>query len=218
MKKCFLSVFLTFLCFALLSACGKYDYSVHISDEKSDLFRAECEEFTLTVTCVSREYPYLCDGVAANKSDLLEAVLTEPQPSGAEYEIYFLEDVPRGGDMSFRSVTGDYYYSRSVETFPDGALSVKIVKNGVPQELLLTSVKTEDTLSPEQALQKAIAAEQETVDRMTEGGAFCGEFHVRLLRRDKNYYYVGIVDRRGGILALLLDAETGEVLARRQHG
>lgn len=38
---------------------------------------------------------------------------------------------------------------------------------------------------------------------------------MRLLRRDKNYYYVGITDCTGKTISLLLNAETGEVLARR---
>lgn len=216
MKKSFLPFLTLLLLLPALSACGKYDYSAHISDVKSDLFLAETETYTLTVSCISREYPYLCDGVAASRSNLLEAVLTEKTPSGGEYELYFLEDVPKGGDMSFRSVTGDYFYSRSAEEFPEGSLSVRVVKDGVNEELLATSIKNENTLSPEEALEKAVTAEHETIEKMTRGGRFCGEFHVRLLRRDKNYYYVGIINEQGDILALLLDSETGETLARRE--
>lgn len=216
MKKSFLPFLTLLLLLPALSACGKYDYSAHISDVKSDLFLAETETYTLTVSCISREYPYLCDGVAASRSNLLEAVLTEKTPSGGEYELYFLEDAPKGGDMSFRSVTGDYFYSRSAEEFPEGSLSVRVVKDGVNEELLATSIKNENTLSPEEALEKAVTAEHETIEKMTRGGRFCGEFHVRLLRRDKNYYYVGIINEQGDILALLLDSETGETLARRE--
>ncbi len=217
MKKCFLAFLSLFLLLPALSACGKYDYSAHISDERSDLFLAETEDYTLTVACVSREHPFLLDGIAAPRTDLLEAVLTEKTPSGAEFELYFLEDVPRGGDMSFRSTTGDWFYSRTAERFPEGSVSVKVVKDGVAEELLATGVKTEHTLSSREALARAVEAEREKIGGMTVGGKFCGEFHVRLLRRDKNYWYVGIVDGGGGILALLLDSETGEVLARRQR-
>ena len=58
-------------------------------------------------------------------------------------------------------------------------------------------------------------AEKETIANMTQNGAFGGEFYVRLLRRDKNYYYVGIIDTSGKTVSLLLDGESGEVLARR---
>ncbi len=215
MKRVFLSFLLLFFLLPLCSACGKYDYYAHVSDEKSDIFLAETEEFTVAVSCAVREHPFLCDGVAAGKNALLEAVLTEKSPSGAEYEIYFLFDTPCGGDMSFRSVTGDYYYSRSCETFPEGSVSLRVVKDGAAVDLLSTSVKTERTLSPREALGYAVEAEKETIEEMTRGREFFGEFHVRLLRRDKNYYYVGIISQQGDILALLLDGETGEVLARR---
>lgn len=215
MKKFIPCFLLSVAAIVSLSGCGKYDYSVHISDERSDLFTAETEEYSLTVSCMTRENPYLLDGVTCTKSKLVEVVLAEHTLSGAEYEVYFLEDVPRGGDMSFRSVSGDYAYSRSVEEFPSGTVSLRVVKDGAATEIAATSVKTEQTLSPAQALEKAISAESERVESMTRGGAFYGEFHVRLLRRDKNYYYVGIIDEQGGILALLLDSETGEVLARR---
>ena len=49
---------------------------------------------------------------------------------------------------------------------------------------------------------------------MTAGSTFEGEFTVRLMRRSRNYYFVGITGKKENA-ALLLDAETGEVLARR---
>ncbi len=205
---------------ALASAagCKSYDYFSHVSDVVCDIFCAETEEFSLTVSCAEREYPYLADGVAAPRTRTVEAVLREHAPSGAEYEIYFLEDVPRGGDMSYRSVSGDYFYSRGAESFPERSVSLRVVRDGAAQDLLATSVKTESTLSPEAALRSALGAERETVGALTRGGTFRGEFHVRLLRRDVNYYYVGILGGNGERVSLLLDSETGEILARRETG
>lgn len=199
----------------VLAGCGKYDYTAHISDERCDLFLAETENYTVTVSCRIRENPYALDGVAGERVRMVEIVLAERAPSGAEYEAYFIEDVPRGGDMSFRNVSGDYAYSRTVTDFPSGSLSLRIVKDGAAEDLLLTSVKTERTLSTEEILSRAIEAERPLIESLTVGKQFCGEFHVRLLRRDKTYYYVGIVDRNGKTVALLLDSETGETLARR---
>ena len=50
---------------------------------------------------------------------------------------------------------------------------------------------------------------------LRQDGRLNAEFYVRLLKRDKPYYYVGITDRDGNTLSLLLDGATGEVLARR---
>lgn len=208
----------TALCMTALCACGnKCDYTDYLSDVRSDLFCAETENFSVTLSCVSREYPYVSDGVASAKTDLVEIVLKSE--SGGTYEIYILDDTVWGGEMSFRNVSGDYYYSRGTERFPEGSVSLRVVRNGKEETTVTaTSVKNENTLSVDGALSSAIQAEGDTVGALTKDGLFYGEIYVRLLRRDKNYYYVGIVDKTGRTVSLLLDAETGEVLARRVSG
>lgn len=120
-----------------------------------------------------------------------------------------------GGEMSFRTARGDYFFSQSLPTVPEQSITLRIVQDGKSCEIAATSVKTEETLSPEAALSHAVAAEEEAIARMTKDGAFCGEFRVRLLRRDATYYYVGIVGTDKKKISLLLDSETGEVLAKR---
>ncbi len=198
-----------------LAACGKqYDYTAHISEAKRDIFRAETEEFTLVLSCVEREHPYCADGIVCPKSNVVEISLTPAILSGAEYQIYVTGKGGWGGEASFRNTFGDYFLSRSVEVFPEQTVSLRVEWENEVREIAATSVKNEATLTVEEALSHAVTAEKETVERMFRGKNFCGEFYVRLLRRDKNYYYVGIVDGSEEI-SLLLDAETGELLARR---
>ncbi len=215
MKRKFFCVLLTAaLAFALVG-CGKgYDYTAHISELRSDLFKAETDEFSITLACVSREYPYAADGIACPRTDVVEVSLV-PAVRQETYEVYFATETgEQGGEAAFRNAYGDYFFSESVTAFPEGSVSIRVVWGEESREVTATSVKNERTLSPFDALQKAIEAEKERVERMTDD-VFLGEFHVRLLRRDKNYYYVGIVDRDGETLSMLLDSETGEVLATR---
>ncbi len=214
MKRHILPIFFLLLLLPL-SACGKsYDYTAHISELRSDIFRAETDEFTVTLSCVSREYPYAADGVACPRSDLVEISLVPAEKADA-YEVYFVTETgEQGGEASFRNAFGDYFFSESVTSFPEETVSMRVVWGGETREVTATSVKNDKTLSCTEALDRAIAAEKDRIDRMTDT-VFLGEFHVRLLRRDKNYYYVGIVDKDGETLSLLLDSETGEVLARR---
>lgn len=214
MKRLLTAVFLSAILLPLLAGCGEYDYYAHVSDERSDLFLGETESFTLTAACVTREHPFLSDGVTAPLSRSLELVLTEKEPTGGEYEVYLPDEGDAGGEMSFRNVSGDYYYSRNADEFPSRSLRVRVVSGGQSREVVLTSVKSEKTLSPREVLKRAVAAEKEEIGRLTEGKRFRGEFYVRLLHRDAAYYYVGIVQAPGKILSLLLDSETGEVLAR----
>lgn len=217
MKRRFFAVLLVSLLLPALAACGKhYDYTKHLSEVKSDLFLAETEEFSVTVCCISREYPYASDGIACPRSELIEISLVSRRGDG-DYSVYLVDgDRTLGGDAAFRNVRGDYYYSQGVEEFPEGNVTVRVEWGTETREFVAASVKTEHTLSPEEALNIAVEHEKDVIGRMTQKKRFMGEFRVRLLRRDDTYYYVGIFDGAGKIVALLLDSETGEVLARRE--
>ncbi|MBR7186726.1 MAG: hypothetical protein IKD43_04505 [Clostridia bacterium] len=200
----------------LLSACtGGYDYAKHLSEVKRDIFCAATEEFTVTLSCISREHPYASDGITCPMTDLTEIVLC-PKDSAANYSVYVMGEQEWGGEMSFRSAQNDWFYSQSVGDFPANSVTLRVEWEGGSREIVASSVKNEHTMSAEEALQTAISHEKAAIDARMQNGSFTGEFRVRLLRRDANYYYVGIVDGNGHTISLLLCAESGEVLARRE--
>ncbi len=213
MKKYTALILLTGLV-PLLTACErKPDYFSYVSELRSDLFTAGNDDFSLTVACLSREYPYNGDGIKAPLTDLVEITL---EGDAEEYSVYLSGDEKIGGEMSFRNTRGDFYYSQGVKSFPKGSVSLRVEWENESCEIVATSVRSEHTLTPEKALSYALKAEETVIAGMSEKGAFNGELYVRLLRRDKNYYYVGIVDRNGKIISLLLDGENGEVLAKHE--
>ena len=200
-----------------LAACGGgKDYTPFISEARYDIFRAETEEFTVTLSCISREYPYASDGIACPKTDVVEISLIPSAAAMADYSVFVVGEKEWGGEASFRNAYGDWFYSEGVSAFPKDSVTLRIEWEDEVRELTATSVKNENTISVNEALKFAVTAEKERIDRMSSNGEFCGEFYVRLVRRDTNYYYVGIVSADGGITSLLLDGETGEVLARRE--
>lgn len=216
MKKSIL-VPLVLLLLPLCAACAKsYDYTRHISECRRDVYRAETEEFSVTLNVVSREYPYADDGIACPATTVGEVSLVPQSDLRADFEVCLAGDTAWGGEMSFRNVRGDYAYSESLDFALPETVTLRISWGEETREVAATSVRTQNTLSPEAALGYAVAAERETVEKMTENGVFCGEFRVRLLKRDATYYYVGIIGKDGSTLSLLLDSETGDVLARRQ--
>ena len=75
MKKAALFLLVPLLSLVLLAGCKGTDYTKHLSDVRSDLFAAETEDFSLTISCITRETPYAADGVACTRSDLIEIVL-----------------------------------------------------------------------------------------------------------------------------------------------
>ena len=213
MKKFSLLLLLTGLV-PLLAACKtNTDYFSYVSELRSDLFTASEEEFSVTVACITREHPYNNDGIKATVSDVVEITL---EGEADEYSVYLLGGEQIGGEMSFRNTRGDFYFSQGVKSFPEASVTLRVEWENKSREIVATSVKTENTLSPEKALSRALENEKATLERLSASGSFRGEFYVRLLRRDKNYYYIGIVDTEGKMISLLLDSESGEVLARHE--
>ena len=213
-------IFVTFglisLLFGLTACAARYDYTQHLSEVKRDIFLASTEEFSVTLSCISREHPYASDGISCPMTSIGEVTLVAKSGASSDYSVYVLGEETWGGEMSFRSVEDDWFYSASMQTFPQNTVTLRVEWEDETREFVATSVKNEHTMSAEEALEKAIEHEKDYIARLTQDGVFEGEFRVRLLRRDVNYYYVGIVAKDGSVLALLLNAESGEVLARRE--
>ena len=216
MKKRFCLFLAAAALLPLCAACAPYRYNDCLSEVRSDLFLAETEYFTLTLACVEREYPYADDGIPCPMSKSVQVTLSPLTPPAGDVSIFVGEGEARlGGEASYRTTRGDYTYSVGVDAFPEGSVTVTVLYGEQEHTLAATSVRTESTLTPEEALARGTEAERETLERMREAGSL--EIAVRLLRRDKNYYYFAVTDGKTRI-ALLLDGETGEQLARREDG
>lgn len=214
-KRIFLFIVPFFALIALSGCAKKYDYTAHLSEVKSDIFLASTEDFSVTLACISREHPYASDGIACPRSDVGEITLVSKTGAQTGFSVYVVGETEWGGEMNFRSVEDDWFYSESLSSFPEGAVTLRVEWEDGSCEIEATSVKNEGTMSAAEALEIAVEHEKDYVDRLMQNGTFDGEFRVRLLRRDVNYYYVGIVSKDGRVLSLLLGAESGEVLARR---
>lgn len=200
---------------AALSACGKTNYSDYISELRSDLFYAETQNYTVTLACVERENPYLADGIAGKMTKIVEIILTDNEHKSGYTVTAKYGETELGGETSYRNLRGDNFYSESVKTFPEGSVSLTVTYDGKSETMVASSVKNEHTMSCDQVMEKVTAGESELLADMGREGSFEGEFYIRLLKRDKAYYYVGIIARDGTTTSLLLNAETGETVARR---
>ena len=113
MKKSCLSLVLLGALLPALTACGGYDYTDHISEAREDIFCAETEDFTVTLNCTSREYPYASDGIACPTGKIAEISLIPKERAAGGYEVYVKGEKDWGGETSFRNTRGDYFYSQT---------------------------------------------------------------------------------------------------------
>ena len=209
---CVVAVFLLGLC----SACSqKINYFDYVSELRSDIFLAESDGFSLRIYAVTKENPYVMDGIPKERSTRVEAYLLAPEGDKTCNLSFTYEGKEYGGEMSFDNVKTEYYYSCTLALSGATELPCRIEYGDRVLDLNALSVRTADTLTPENVLTIIETEETELFTSLTDKYGFAGEIYLRLIYEDSPYYYVGIIDRNGSIHAFLVNAKTGKILAKR---
>ena len=213
--KTLLGLLLVFLCGLLTSCNKKIDYFDYVSELRSDIFLAETDGFSLRIYAVTKENPYVMDGIPKERSARVEAYLVAPEGDETCNFSFTHDGQSYGGEMSFDNVKTEYYFSCSLELSGASELPCRIEYGNTILELNALSVRTADTLTPENILTNLETEESELFSSLTDKYGFAGEIYLRLIYEDAPYYYVGIIDRNNNIHAFLINAKTGKLLAKR---
>ena len=200
-----------------LSACGKKTNPLaYVSELRSNLFIAQNETLSLSVYAVEKEYPYAADGVARKTSPRVELYLSGlsgDTPCSVQFTV---NGETYGGDLSYDNATAKFTYSRTLDCSKAENLPVTVAYGDSTYELNALSVRTAATVTPEKALANARRAEAERFKALERKNGFAGELRVRLIYETAPFYYVGLIDRDGKEFSMLLDGETGKILATHE--
>lgn len=210
-----------FLCVTALSLIGcskSTDLNKYVSERLTEIFFCEQDGFTLTASYSQKEYPYCNDGIVGELSDLFEIKLQAPDNS-AEYNIKFtVAGKEYGGEMSFESVRQIYTFSQSIRCAGETQLTFTVTSETGENTLVANSVKNENTLSTKEILQYIQKAEPERISALMQNGIFAAEIYIRLVYKDGEcFYYASITDRSGNTYSMLIDSESGKILATREN-
>ena len=210
-----LSLFCAFVC-----SCQKKDketdYYAYISELRSNILLAQDDDFSLRVYAVEKEYPYATDGVKHETTKRMELYLIAPSFEKQCTIAFEVDGKSYGGELSFDSVKAQYYYSCSLDISSLEQLPCNIRFGEREKVLVAKTVKTPSTLTPKKVLQSVKEKESELFSSLTDEYGFTGEIYLRLIFEEKPYYYLGVIDKKGNITAFLINAENGNILAKRQ--
>lgn len=207
---------LSLLCFAIFSACKKeMDYLPYVSELRSNILLAHTENFSLRVYSVTKENPYIPDGIPHECNTRAEVYLTALE--GKENcAVYFTVDGQEyGGDMSYDNVKAEYFFSCTLDISNVETMPCRIEYGKQTLDLTAATIRQANTLNAKDVLKALENAESELFSSLTDHYGFAGEIYIRLIYEETPYYYVGIIDRNGHINAFLLNAQTGKILAKR---
>ena len=202
--------------FCSFTACTKgVEYFDYVSELRSNILLAKADGFSLKVFAVDKESPYAMDGVPMEQNKRLEAYLVAPEGDKACTISFSLHGENYGGEMSYDGVKAEYYYACPLDIEAEKEIEFQIEYGESAFSLTASSVRTEDTLTPQNALKNLEREESELFSSLTDKYGFTGEIYMRLIYEDAPYYYVGLIERNGTVHAFLMNAKTGKVLAKR---
>lgn len=212
------AAFFSFLLLPFFSACrAAPDYSLYVSEYRGDIFLAETEDFSLVAFFSLREYPYVADGVCAEKQELAEIYLTVPDNT-ATYEISFSTGgKDYGGEMSYDNVYARFSYSQSVAMPQERTISFTVTHNGESVTLEAKSGKSGNELTMPELIDKLTERKTAYFEACTKGGVFYGEIYIRLVYEEKCYYFIRVTEENGNSAYFLLDGVSGELLAEKTN-
>ena len=179
---------------------------------------AETDGFSLRVYAVTKESPYLPDGIPRECNTRLEAYLTAPEGDKTCRISFSLDGRDFQGEMSYDGVKAEYFFSCAVDISKITSLPCQVEYNGKTVELNPLSIRQKDTLPAQEILKTLQGLEEDLFTSLTDKYGFAGEIYVRLIYEENPYYYVGVIDRNGKVHAFLLNAQTGKLLAKRTVG
>lgn len=203
------------LCCALFSSCQKeLCLNDYVSERRENVYIGESDGVTLKIQTGEREAPYASDGVKGETSPLLEAFLSLEESEQAPVLQLCINGKNYGGEMNFDKVKKVYSYSESV-ICDEESISATVTVGEESYTFTAENKRTKEHLSDESVLSLLQEKEKELFGSLTQGNRLSGELAVRFLYDDGCYFYAAVTERSGKITALLLNATSGEVLARK---
>ena len=193
----------------------------YVSEYRSDIFMATEGKYSIFANYYERENPYKADGHVGKQTKALEVTLTTDDNTKSYFVSFMYNGTKQQNLLYYDSLQMVHTFIFPLSEPKMNTISFDIYEGQNTDKPLLTlhakSVKNNNLLTLEQVLSVVEKNEKALIDSMMQSKQFIGEIYVRLLMEENYcYYYVGIVNRSGKIISLLIDGELGEILAKRE--
>ena len=216
-KKIVLIIVTFTLLLSAFSGCKqKVDLTNDISELRYDILVGQNENFTVKGECYERETPRFKDGEIKEKTNCFVLTLTNCNLN-VTYTASFTQNGINYSQKFNLSPTNSKLQATFNAKVTAGQLTVKINGGSVNETIELKSIVPNGAKDYKTALNSLLESQPSLINKYMLDGKFQGEIAVRLLvEKQKAYYYIGLTDTSKNTTALLIDADTLEVLAIRK--
>lgn len=226
MKKKLLILSMLFMFVFGLSACGKNTIKLqdYLIEDRDNLYTAQDSLYCVTFSTGMREENYNFDGVVNNKVEfgVLTLMRNDSNPLANDTYSYTLtiNDEQLSGIMEKSPIDNSYAVDVEKKVDNNATISVQINFTGYKFNQNLTNTSSQFSIDKNAALD---CANTELKDEIKNISNTHNKFEVVLkilkdfsnLENCKYYWYVGVVATDGQTLGILIDSNSGEIVAKK---
>lgn len=218
MKKIFCAILTIVLSTIAISCKTQVDYSIYVSELRTNIYQGEKDEVKIVVYTGFKESPFIADGyVGEIKKYIIVRLVSCPENiDGVSVSINY-DKGSVSGMFEYHPIGGKYIAEFCVEELPtEPTLSAKVNVAGQEVVIDLATLKDGNCIDYKSAINSVKKYDEEVFENLFEKNHVNAEIHIRLLSdSDKNYYYVGLVSSDGKTNAYLVDALSGNTIAKK---
>ena len=226
MKKIFILTLLATFIFGL-TACGKNTIKLqdYLIEERNNLFTAQDNLYNVTFSSGLREKNYNYDGKIDEKVEfgVLTLMRNDSNPLANDNYSYTItiNDEEFNGVMEKSPVDNSYAVDIEKGVTNDAKINVKIAFTGYTFNQELTNTSKDFAVDKNAALNIANKELKEDLKNLTSDKNNKIEVVMKILKDFSNqelsrfYWYIGAISTNGETIGILIDTQTGEIIAKK---
>lgn len=213
----------------VLTGCDKTDKKLQsvkqaISYYNDQMFVAEDDNFYLEIVSGKKEKSLVADGEVGEMTSYCSLSVT-PVKYDMIGKVMSFKLVGEKGEFSgecSKSIVGISHIAQITDFEKLGKLnSIAIVVGDTKFEYKLQNI-TEKALNYEKAVESVYQNCKQEIENMFDGNKFKSEIYVKIAcdksKNPKKYYwFVNVVENSDNMLCILVDMETGKLIAKKQR-
>lgn len=226
MKKKIFVVALCALCLFGFVGCGKSKINLndYLIEKRENLFTASDNLYSATFTTGERECDYNFDGVVNDLVPFGVLTLTRNENLPLANDTYtYIVTINEQTYTGFLEKTDNYSCSADLEvnTNGDETINVQISFTGYTFNQDLTNISSSFNVDSNTALNVAQKELNENINNLLKDKSQKIEVVMKLMKDFSNenlqkyYWYVGIISTDGNTMGILIDANSGDIIAKK---
>lgn len=227
MKKKLLIFMLLIVSIISFSACGKGQLNLadYLIEERNNLFSACDELYTITLSSGLRENDYNLDGKIGEKVDfgVVTFLRNDGEPMANDTYTYLIKinDQEFTGFLEKSPVDNTYCADLGAQASNDAVITAQISFTGYTFNQELTNTSNAFGVDKTKVLDIANKELGDAVKEITSDANVKIEVVMKIMKDFstadvKNYYwYVGVISTNGDTLGILIDANSGDIIAKK---